>query len=34
LRVELRANESRHFRLHIDARGALQILPEATRDER
>lgn len=34
LRVELRANESRHFRLHIDVRGALHILPETTGDER
>lgn len=28
LRVDLRANETRHFRLHIDGRGALHILPE------
>ena len=28
LRVDLRANETRHFRLHLDGRGALQILPE------
>ena len=28
LQVDLRANETRHFRLHIDGRGGLLILPE------
>jgi len=28
LRVDLRANETRHFRLHLDRHGALYILPE------
>jgi hypothetical protein len=28
LRVDLRANETRHFRLQLDGRGALHILPE------
>ena len=28
LRVDLLANETRHFRLHLDRQGALHILPE------
>jgi len=28
LRVDLQANETRHFRLHLDGRGGLHILPE------
>ena len=28
LLVDLRANETRHFRLHIDGRGGLHILPD------